>query len=265
MTDQQHSASARVALITGASSGIGRATAFQLAKQGVRLGLLGRTEDELQDTQAQLADQGAESIILLADISHPDELQSAINRLDEAMGRIDIVFANAGINGTWAGLDELSPEEWDQTLNINLKGTFMTVKYALPALKRRGGAVVVTSSVNGTRVFSKTGATAYACSKAGQVAFVKMTAPELARDGIRINVICPGAIDTDIMENTDQEDSANQLRLPIEYPQGKIPLTGQEPGTSAQVAELVCFLASPAASHITGTEVWIDGGQSLLS
>src|SRR5437764_9752394 len=116
-------------------------------------------------------------------------MKKAADKLAGEFGTIDLVFANAGINGVWAPLDELEPNEWDRTINTNLKGTYLTVKYALPYLKERGGAVVITSSVNGTRVFSNTGATAYSCSKAAQVAFAKMVALELARDRIRINVI----------------------------------------------------------------------------
>lgn len=112
-------------------------------------------------------------------------------------------------------------------------------------------------------MFSNTGATAYSCSKAGQVAFTKMAALELAQYRIRVNVICPGAISTDIEESTEQRD-LERVREPAEFPEGTIPLTDGTPGTSQQVADAVLFLASDAASHITGTELWIDGAQSLL-
>ncbi len=147
---------------------------------------------------------------------------------------------------------------------MNLTGTFLTVKYALPLLRVAGGAVVITSSVNGTRVFSNSGASAYSASKAGQVAFAKMIAVELARDRIRVNVVCPGSIDTEIGDNTEQRNT-DRIRIPVDYPAGQIPLTGDTPGTSAQVADLIGFLTSDAAEHITGTEVWIDGAQSLLT
>jgi NAD(P)-dependent dehydrogenase (short-subunit alcohol dehydrogenase family) len=137
------------------------------------------------------------------------------------------------------------------------------VKYAVPYLKKQGGSVIITSSVNGTRIFSNTGATAYSCTKAAQVAFAKMVALELAKDRIRVNVICPGAIETNIDENTQQRD-LDKVREPVSYPQGSIPLTDGKPGTSEQVAQLVLFLASDTSSHITGTEIWIDGAESLL-
>jgi NAD(P)-dependent dehydrogenase (short-subunit alcohol dehydrogenase family) len=148
-------------------------------------------------------------------------------------------------------------------LNINLKGTFLTVKYAVPYLKKQGGSVIITSSVNGTRIFSNTGATAYSCSKAAQVAFTKMVALELAKDRVRVNVICPGGIETDIGENTEPRD-LEHVKEPVEYPEGKIALTDGKPGTPEQVAQLVLFLASDASNHITGTEIWIDGAESLL-
>jgi NAD(P)-dependent dehydrogenase (short-subunit alcohol dehydrogenase family) len=123
--------------------------------------------------------------------------------------------------------------------------------------------VIITSSVNGTRIFSNTGATAYSCSKAAQVAFTKMVALELAEHRVRVNVICPGAIDTNIEESTERRD-LEKIQEPVEFPEGHIPLTDGKPGTSEQVAQLVFFLASDASSHITGTEIWIDGGESLL-
>ena len=254
----------KVALITGGSSGIGEATAFRMAQAGAKVAILGRSEEELKRVANQLETQTEGSVIsLFADISKPQQLQTAIDQCAEQWGQIDIVFANAGINGVWASLEDLTPDEWDQTLNVNLKGTFLTVKYALPYLKVRGGSIIVTSSVNGTRMFSNTGATAYACSKAAQVAFVKMIALELAKHKIRANVICPGAIETRIGDNTERRN-LDAIREPVEYPEGKIPLTDGQSGSSAQVADLVTFLASDLSSHITGTEMWIDGGQSLL-
>lgn len=253
----------KVALVTGAGSGIGKTAALLLAQAGAKVAALGTTEDELKQTVDQIQHQNGEAMPIVADISQPAQMQQAIEQIVNRWQRLDIVFANAGINGVWAPLEELAPEEWDKTLNVNLRGTFLTVKYAVPYLKQQGGSVIVTSSVNGTRMFSNTGATAYACSKAAQVAFTKMVALELAAHCIRVNVICPGAIETDIEESTEQRD-LEHVREPVEYPEGKIPLTDGRPGTSEQVAQLVLFLASNASSHITGTEVWIDGGQSLL-
>ena len=253
----------QVALITGGGSGIGKATAIAMAREGAKVAVLGRTKEELDQTVKEIQEKGNEAMPITADISQPQEMQQAVEQIVGQWSRLDIVFAHAGINGVWAPIDELKPEEWQKTININLTGTFLTVKYAVPYLKHQGGAVVITSSVNGTRIFSNTGATAYMCSKAGLVAFAKAMALELAKHHIRVNVICPGAIDTSVEEHTERRD-LEQVKEPVEYPEGKIPLTDGQPGTSAQVAELVMFLASDAASHITGTEMWIDGAESLL-
>ncbi|MBA4156428.1 MAG: SDR family oxidoreductase [Gemmatimonadetes bacterium] len=254
--------SGKVALVTGAGSGIGRASAKLMAREGARIAALGHTEDELREAVEEIRQGGADAIALVADISDPDQMQDAVQQIIGKWGRLDIVFANAGINGVWAPIEDLEIEEWKNTLDINLTGTFLTIKCAVPHLRKQRGSIIVTSSVNGTRMFSNTGASAYATSKAGQVALVKMLAPELGPHGVRINVICPGAIETSIGDNTEQRN-LDGAGLPVEFPEGEIPLGG-EPGSSEQVAQLVLFLASEASSHITGTEVWIDGAQSLL-
>jgi NAD(P)-dependent dehydrogenase (short-subunit alcohol dehydrogenase family) len=253
----------RVALVTGAGSGIGAAAAVRMARAGARVALVGRTADDLEKIARKIRDAGGEARVAVADVSVVDEIRRATDETAAAWGRLDVVFANAGINGVWAPLEELAPEEWDRTLATNLRGTFLTVKYAVPHLKKQGGSIIVTSSINGTRVFSNTGATAYSTSKAGQVALTKMIALELAKHRVRANVICPGAIETEIEESTEKRDLA-RVEEPAEYPAGEVPLTDGKPGTAEQVAELVLFLASDASSHITGTEVWIDGAQSLL-
>jgi NAD(P)-dependent dehydrogenase (short-subunit alcohol dehydrogenase family) len=253
----------KVALITGAGSGIGKAAALLLARQGAKIAALGRTDDELTETVQTIQQDHGEALPVVADISQPDQMQRAVQQTIDRWGRIDIVFANAGINGVWAPLEELEPDEWDKTIDVNLKGTFLTVKYAVPYLKKQGGSVIVTSSVNGTRIFSNTGATAYSCTKAAQVAFTKMVALELAPHKVRVNVICPGAIETNIDQNTEQRD-LDKVRFEAELEDQGMPLTGGQPGTAEEVAQLVLFLSSDASKHITGTEIWIDGGESLL-
>ena len=253
----------RVAFVTGAGSGIGKAAALLLAREGARVGALDADGDDLKKAVAEIEAAGGSALALVADVSDAAQVRGAVGRVAGEWGRLDVVFANAGVNGVWAPLEGLEPEEWDRTLAVNLKGTYLTVKYAAPHLKRRGGSVVITSSVNGTRMFSNTGATAYACSKAGQVAFARMVALELAPDGVRVNVVCPGAIETNIEESTEKRELEG-VKPPVEFPEGKVPLTRGKPGSAEQVARLVLFLASDASSHISGTEVFIDGAQSLL-
>ena len=254
----------KVALVTGAGSGIGKAAAILLAQQGARVVALSRTAHEVEQTAAEIERDGKEAMAAVADIAQEEQVQRAVQQTLDHWGRIDIVFANAGINGMWAPIEELSLAEWLQTITINLTRTFLTIKYTVPHLKKQGGSIIITSSVNGTRVFSNTGATAYSATKAGQVAMAKMLAVELGPHNIRVNVVCPGSTKTELRANT-QWKNLDRIRFPVQYPKGTIPLDGGKPATAEQIAELVLFLVSDAASHITGTEVWIDGGSSLIT
>jgi NAD(P)-dependent dehydrogenase (short-subunit alcohol dehydrogenase family) len=253
----------KVALVTGAGSGIGKATAVLLAQQGARVVALSRTAHEVEQTAEEINRDGKEAIAVLADTSREDQIQRAVQQTLDRWGRIDIVFANAGINGTWAPIEELSLAEWSQTIDINLTGTFLTIKHTVPHLKKQGGSIIITSSVNGTRIFSSAGVTAYSATKAAQVAMAKVLAVELGPHNIRVNVICPGLTRTQISENTQRRD-LERIKFPVHYPKGSIPLGEGKPASAEQVAQLVLFLVSDAASHITGTEVWIDGGSSLI-
>jgi NAD(P)-dependent dehydrogenase (short-subunit alcohol dehydrogenase family) len=253
----------RIALVTGASAGIGKAAAIMLAKEGAKVGILARREEALKETLEEIRMIGGEALVLVADVMQPDQMKAAIDQLAAQWGRIDIIFANAGINGMWAPIEDIEVEEWDQTIGINLKGTFLTVKYAIAHMKDHGGSIIIDSSVNGTRMFGNSGSSAYSSSKAGQVAFGKIIAVELARYKIRVNTICPGAIKTEIGRNTYHRNF-EKVQKHIQYLDGAIPLTHGKPGTAEQVAQLVLFLASDASDHITGTEIWIDGGESLV-
>lgn len=253
----------KVALITGGGSGIGRAAALALAAEGANVAVLELRQDRAEAVAAEIAGQNGTAMGVAADVSDAESMNSAVEQVGEQWGRIDLVVACAGINGVWAPIEELAPEEWDETISVNLRGTFLTVKYAVPYLKKAGGAIVIISSVNGTRMFSNTGATAYSCTKAAQIAFTKMMALELAPHRVRINAVCPGAIDTNIDENTTERNT-DAIKQPVEFPNGAMPLKGEGMGSPKQVAQLITFLLSDNASYISGTEMWIDGAQSLL-
>ena len=253
----------KVALVTGAGSGIGKASALLMANEGAEVACLGRTQDQLDRTVSEINGRGGRAVALLADVGEPDQMIRAMETFSETWDSLDILFANAGINGVWTTLEELTAEEWDQTMGINARGTFLSVKYSLPFLKKNGGSVVVCSSICGTRTFTLRGMTAYACSKAAQVAFTKVAALELAQDKIRVNVICPGYTKTEIADNTWARN-IDSIRTMGSFPNGAVALTNGEPCTPEQVAKLVLFLASDDSDHITGTETWIDGGESLV-
>jgi NAD(P)-dependent dehydrogenase (short-subunit alcohol dehydrogenase family) len=206
-------------LITGAGSGLGEAAALLLAEGGANLALVGRTKSELKETASMVEERGGRALVLIADISDEAEMRAAFDLANDEFGHLDGVFANAGINGTWAPIDDLTYEEWTETMRINLGGTFLTLKLAVPLMKGRGGSIVITSSINGTRTFTNPGASAYSTSKAGQLALGQMAALELAKYRIRVNVICPGAIATEISENTDKRHT-NRAKVPAKFPEG---------------------------------------------
>ena len=253
----------KIALVTGAGSGLGRASALKLAREGAHLALLSRTKAEVDAVADEIGAMGRTALPLYADISDIADMQSAFDQIVEGFGHLDIVFANAGINGTWAPIDELPIEDWDKTIAVNLRGTFLTIRHAVPLMKARGGSIIITSSINGTRTFTSAGASAYSTTKAGQLALAQMLALELAKHKIRVNAICPGAIESQIDDNTRKEN-VDRAAEPADYPEGQIPLTDGVPGRAEDVADLVAFLASDNSRHISGTPVWIDGAQSLL-
>lgn len=253
----------KVAVITGGGSGIGRATAILMAEEGAKVAIIDRILDTGQQTVREVVNRGGCGLAVAADVADSGQMQQAFETIVDKYQKIDILFVNAGINGVWSPIEEIEPDEWDRTINTNLTGTFLTVKYAVPHLKKQGGSIVITSSINGTRSFRKVGATAYACSKAAQVAFTKMLALELAASKIRVNVICPGGILTAIEESTTKRH-LDRIPRSADFIHDLIPLTDNTAGSTEEIAQLVLFLVSDASNFITGTEVWIDGGGSLI-
>jgi NAD(P)-dependent dehydrogenase (short-subunit alcohol dehydrogenase family) len=253
----------KVALVTGAGSGLGEAAALALADNGANVALVSRSEDELEAVARRIESKGRRALVYPADTADDEAMRGLYAQIATVFGRLDFLFANAGVNGVWAPIDELTPDEWDETMRINLRGTFLTIHHAVPLMKQTGGSIAITSSINGTRTFTTAGASAYATTKAGQLALGQMLALELAKHRIRVNVICPGAIESEINDNTEKRDT-EEAKVPAEFPEGTVPLTGGAPGKSADVADLCVFLASDRSKHISGTPIWIDGAQSLL-
>ncbi len=254
----------KVALVTGAGSGIGKASAMRLAEAGANVVVMSRTAEEVEKTAAEIRAKGGKASAMTADTSDEQAMRALVDGLIAEHKRLDIVVANAGINGVWAPIQDLQPDEWDKTIQVNLRGTYLTIHLAVPHLiAAGGGSIIVVSSINGTRTFTTPGASAYSVTKAGQVAMVQQLALELGDRHIRINAVCPGAIESEISDNTEQRGK-EEAEVPVHFPEGDIPLTGGKSGKAEDVADAVLFLASDASRHITGTPIWIDGGQSLL-
>ncbi|CQR55369.1 SDR family oxidoreductase [Paenibacillus riograndensis] len=253
----------KVAIVSGGGSGIGRASVLAFARSGAKVAMLDRTVENAEKVRKQVEAEGGEAVVIECDIAEPQQVENAVKQAAGQWGRLDIVFANAGINGAMTPIETMDIESWDQTMNINLRGTFATVKYAIPYLKANGGSILINSSINGNRVFSNIGFSAYSTTKAGQTAFMKMAALELAQYKIRVNAICPGAITTNIDDNTYPSEDLKEVQIAVEFPDGGQPLE-KGPGRPDQVARLALFLASDDSDHITGTEIYCDGAESLL-
>lgn len=256
--------SGKVALVTGAGSGLGEATAKRLAAGGAHVGVLDVNPDRVAATSAAIEAAGGTATRLVASVADEVEMKRAVDELAAAAGRIDIVVVNAGINGHWAPIDDLQPAEWDLTHAVNLRGSYLTIHFTVPHLKAAGGGnIILISSINGTRVFTTGGATAYTATKAAQAAMASQLAIELARFKIRVNAVCPGQTRTNIRENTwirNREGAA----WPITFPEGDIPLTGTVGAEPSDIADAIRFLCSSEARMITGAWLHVDGGQSLV-
>jgi NAD(P)-dependent dehydrogenase (short-subunit alcohol dehydrogenase family) len=253
----------KVAFVTGGASGIGKGSALRFAVEGAKVALADMQKDEGKKVREEIEEIGGEALYAECDVSDPASVGKAVKRTVEKFGRLDIVFANAGINGVWAPIEELTPDDWDKTFAINLKGTFLAVHFTIPYLKKAGGgSIIITSSVNGTRTFSNPGASAYSSSKAGQVAFMKTAALELGRHHIRVNAICPGAIHTHIGERTEQRDT-EKIGIEVELPKGS-PALNSGQGEPVDIADTCLFLACDLSRHVSGVEIFVDGGASLL-
>jgi NAD(P)-dependent dehydrogenase (short-subunit alcohol dehydrogenase family) len=255
--------SGQVALVTGAGSGIGRATALLLAREGAAVAVVDTEKERVDQVVTEIAESGGRAVGRTIDISDGDAVVAGVEALARELGGLDVVVANAGINGVWAPIDELTPDEWQRTIDVNLTGTFHTIRATVPHLKQRGGgAIVVTSSVQGTSMFSVSGATAYGATKAAQVAMVRYLALELGPHHIRVTAVCPGAVDTNLTQNTEERDT-DDLGLPVELPEGGEPLKAgiAEP---EHIAEAIVFLASERAARVTGVALTVDGGETLV-
>jgi NAD(P)-dependent dehydrogenase (short-subunit alcohol dehydrogenase family) len=248
----------KVALITGASSGIGRKTAEVFAEKGVRVVLAARREDELAEAVAEIQSRGSEATAVKTDVSSAEDVERMVAHAVEKFGRLDYAVNNAGIEGALAPVTELPEEEWDRVLDINLKGTFLCMKYEAKAMLKggHGGAIVNIGSVNSFLGFAA--GAAYAASKHGQIGLTSSVSAELAPQGIRVNLVCPGIIDTDMHHRVrsiiGDEVFDNVLTHSVH--------TGRA-GRPEEIAKAIVFLCSDEASYITGTTLTPDGGFTL--
>ena len=255
MTDppQFHAMAGRVALVTGAGSGIGRASAIAFARAGARVIVSDVSTDGGEETARLINERGGEAAFVPADVSDGQQVDHLIRETLARYGRLDCAHNNGGIEGPLATVVDLTEADWDRVVDVNLKGVWWCLKREIPAmLASGGGAIVNTASVSGLKGFPPL-LSAYVASKFGVVGLTAVTARYYAQQGIRVNAVCPGAIDTPMLGRIGEGAQRLGVALVAENPAGRL-------GTPEEVAEAVVWLCSDGASFITGQTLTIDGG-----
>jgi 3-oxoacyl-[acyl-carrier protein] reductase len=244
----------KTAAITGAGSGMGRATARVFAERGADVAVIDIDGEAAEETVSLIGENGGSAIAVTADSSEADDVESFVDRTASAFGGIDVLHNNAGIPQESTPVEDVTEATWDRIQAVNLKSTFLGAKYAVPRMRAEGGGVILnTASTAGIR--PRTGLSAYCASKGGLITLTKQLAHELAEDDIRVNAICPVATDTDMLPEFAAGD------LTVESMRETIPLGRLAEATD--VAHAAAFLASDEASMITGTALEVDGGRDI--
>jgi len=244
----------KVVIVTGATSGIGRATALLFAKYGIKVILAGRNAVAGRSLQDEIVSSGGKALFIETNVSSYESVKTLIQKTQTHFGQIDYALNNAGIEGNFAPLTELQEEDFDEVLGINLKGVWLCLKLQLQAMSQKGGAIV-NISTNITKMGLK-GTGLYTASKAGVNSLTRVAAVEYGPSGIRVNAIAPGAVDTPMLRRIYPESSEEFKQLSEENPLKTI-------ATPEEIAYNVLWLCSPMASHINGEILFIDGGSSL--
>lgn len=248
----------KVVLVTGASSGIGRATAEAFAAKGANVVVAARRKEELDTLVATIEAMGGKASAVKTDVSDSKSVEQMVAHAIKVFGRLDYAINNAGIEGKFSAITDLAEEDWDQVLDINLKGTYLCMKYEARAMLDlgNGGAIVNIGSVNSFLGFP-TGS-AYVTSKHGLIGLTSSVSAELAPQGIRVNLMCPGVTDTPMHQRL-RETIGDEV-----YDKGLLPTVHlQRAGLPEEMAKAIVFLCSEESSYITGTTLTVDGGLTL--
>lgn len=256
MTAKQLELKDRVALITGASSGIGAAVARQFAAEGAKVALVGRRKESINRLVAEINEAGGQALAIIADLAAPDGPAQTVAQTVAATDKIDILVNAAGII-SMGTINNTSMTAWDEMMHVNLRVVFEMMQLVLPYMAAPAGNIVNISSVTGTRSFP--GVLAYCVSKAAVDQLTRCAALELAEKGIRVNAVNPGVVVTELHRTSGMSDENYQAfleRSRTTHPLGRV-------GTAAEIADLVLFLASDRAGWITGATYAIDGGRAL--
>ncbi len=242
----------KVALVTGGTSGIGRVTAVAFAREGAKVVVTGRREREGQETVDLIKKAGTEAIFVRTDVAKEPDVKAMVEKAVATYGRLDYAFNNAGIEQLPTPLVEQTEEAFDQIININVKGLWLSMKYEIPQiLKNGGGAIVNTASVAG--LIGVPGIPIYIASKHAVLGLTKSVALEYAKSGIRINAVSPAAIETDMVDRFVGKEGEGRQQLAAMHPIGRM-------GRPDEIADAVIYLCSDKASFITGQSLTVDGG-----
>jgi len=249
----------RVALVTGGGNGIGRATAVAFARHGAKVVVVDRDAVGAQATTGIIRQNGGEAIAVTADVTRSEDVKAYVKATLEKYGRIDCFFNNAGIEGKLAPTAEYDEAVFDAVIGVNVKGVFLGLRHVLPEMIRQGsGAVVNTASVAG--LVATPGMPAYVASKHAVIGLTKTAAGEVARQGIRVNAVCPGPVDTRMIHALEEQISPTNPATVGERYQAAIP-SGRYT-TADEIANMVLFLCSDLASNTTGGQFVVDGGRT---
>jgi meso-butanediol dehydrogenase / (S,S)-butanediol dehydrogenase / diacetyl reductase len=252
----------RCAVVTGAATGVGRATALAFVRDGYAVALVGRRLEPLEQLATELRESGGQAIATPADVTSPELAAGAIGATVEHFGGIDVLVNNAGVGDSGPLLDE-SLERWEETLRTNLTGAFLTTQLALPHLIERRGAVVNVASVNG--VLAGLGWTSYCVSKAGLIMLAKCVASDYGRKGVRANSVCPGWVRTPMGDHDmDEMGRAHGIEREAAYELAHRQNPLGRPAQPEEIADVIAFLASPRAGYVTGATVMVDGGTTIV-
>ncbi|HYI24106.1 MAG TPA: glucose 1-dehydrogenase [Thermomicrobiales bacterium] len=247
----------KVAIVFGGSTGIGRSSAIRLAAEGAAVAVVARREGPVADTVAEIESRGDAALGIAADASVATEVQDAIRQTVDTFGGIDILVNSQGIQ-RYGTVEETDEALWDEVMNVNVKSMFLTAKYTIPEMRKRGGgAIVNVGSVQG--LATQTQVAAYSTSKAANISLTRTIAVDYAAEGIRANIVLPASIDTPLLRYGADMFRGDRPQDDLIADWGRMHPVGRV-GTSEEVAELVTFLAGPRASFITGAEIKIDGG-----
>jgi NAD(P)-dependent dehydrogenase (short-subunit alcohol dehydrogenase family) len=241
----------KVAIITGGSSGIGRATAIAFAREGAKVAIASRREEEGEETVRLVKEAGSDGFFVKTDVAKAADVSAMVEKTVQQYGSLDYAFNNAGIEEAPTSLVEQTEETFDRIVNINIKGVWLSMKYQIPQMLKNGGGVIVnTSSVGG--LIGVPGVPIYVASKHAVLGLTKSAALEYAKQGIRINAVSPGAIETEMFDRF-ADDPQMRGQMAAAHPVGRV-------GKAQEIASAVLWLCSDGASFVTGQTLTVDGG-----